>query len=278
MILTASTLATAFEHLATHLDGYTPTPRPDDDPNVQRLTNTDGRTIGARTRIESMTLQLWITAPGIRPGEPRPIRSGPLQPGRSYHTVMHLHGLDGDPAQLIHSALTRDLLPAFDTKPLCIGHRPWEAATSGADDQPADTTPPTPDANPGPHVTAPLVEADTATEQTDTTADTSDPDTPPADEAAPAADEPAQPATPANTPTPKAKATRKRTASTPRARQTPADKTPRTPKTATKTTATKTTATKTTRTRKATAKTTTATADTPAKTTTRTRRSTKTTA
>ncbi|MEU3559617.1 hypothetical protein [Kitasatospora sp. NPDC006786] len=245
MLLISTTLATVFQDLATRLDGYTPSPRPHDDPHVQRLTNHDGRTIGARIRPDGVTLQLWITTPGVRPKESHPTHGGTLPPGSSYHAVMHLHGLDGDPADLIHATLLHNLLPAFDNKPLCVGHRPWDTATS---DQPA--TPPPADA------------ADPAAP----TATTPSPDPAPADE-------PEQPTTPNPTdaPKPKTKTPRKRAASTPRTPAAPADKPTRARKGTTKSTDTKPA-----RTRKATTKTATPT-DAPPKPTTR-RRTTKATA
>ncbi|MEU3566915.1 hypothetical protein AB0E96_00570 [Kitasatospora sp. NPDC036755] len=241
MLLTSTTLATVFQNLATRLDGYTPSPRPHDDPPVQHLTNPDGRTISARARLDGVTLQLWITTPDVRPKKSHPSHSGTLPPGSSYHTVMHLHGLDGDPAELIHATLLHNLLPAFDNKPLYVGHRPWDTETS---DQPA-TPPP---------------------------ADAADPATTPSPDPVPA-DEPKQPATPnpTDTPKPKTKTPRKRAASTPRTPATPADKPTRARKNTTKPTSTTPT-----RTRKATAKTATPT-DAPPKPTTR-RRTTKTTA
>ncbi|MDY0811403.1 hypothetical protein [Kitasatospora purpeofusca] len=132
MIITATTLAIAFDDLANMLDGYRPAPQPGDDLTVQRLTNPAGRTISARARTEGTTLQLWITAPRTPAAAPSPDRPRPLRPGRNYHTVLNLLDLDGDPAQTIHSVLTRDLLPVFDAKPYYVGHRPWDAAATAA--------------------------------------------------------------------------------------------------------------------------------------------------
>ncbi|MFJ8430370.1 hypothetical protein ACIQ9P_03600 [Kitasatospora sp. NPDC094019] len=138
MFLTASTLATAFEHLADRLDRYTPAQHPDGHHNTQFLATPEGRTIGARVTADGATLQLWITAPGTRSGSPGYGKPGPLRPGHSYHAVLKLGGLDGDPAEIIHDTLARDLLPVFDNKPHYLGHRPWEttdSTTEGADDQ-----------------------------------------------------------------------------------------------------------------------------------------------
>nr|BEK65647.1 hypothetical protein KPHV_28740 [Kitasatospora purpeofusca] len=138
MFLTASTLATTFEHLADRLDGYTPTPQPGGHRDTQFLSTPEGRTIGARVTIDSATLQLWITAPGTRSGSPGYGQSGPLRPGHSYHAVLKLGGLDGDPAEIIHNTIVRDLLPVFDAKPSHLGHRPWQTPDS-ADGQPQPT-------------------------------------------------------------------------------------------------------------------------------------------
>ncbi|MFJ6136438.1 hypothetical protein [Kitasatospora sp. NPDC092286] len=132
MIVTATTLAIAFDDLANMLDGYRPAPQPGDDLTVQRLANPAGRTISARARTEGTTLQLWITAPRTPAAEPSPDRPRPLRPGRNYHTVLNLLDLDGDPAQTIHGVLTHDLLPVFDAKPYYVGHRPWDAAATAA--------------------------------------------------------------------------------------------------------------------------------------------------
>nr|BFD90880.1 hypothetical protein KitaXyl93_22400 [Kitasatospora sp. Xyl93] len=217
MLLTTTTLSITFQDLATRLDGYTPSPRPGDDPGVQRLSNHEGRSIGARIRLDGVTLQLWATAPGRRPKGTQPARRGALPPGSSYHAVMHLHGLDGDPAELIHATLLRDLLPTFDDAPLYVGHRPWETTTNQPDTsaptesdpynpKPADTTDP---AAPAP-----------------TTPDASETDIPTGP----------TPAQPSDTLKPNAKTPRKRAATAPR---TPADKPTRARKTATKTAGTK---------------------------------------
>ncbi|RGD59371.1 hypothetical protein DR950_17665 [Kitasatospora xanthocidica] len=207
MLLTSTTLATVFQDLATRLDGYTPSPRPHDDPHVQHLTNHDGRTISARARLDGVTLQLWITTPGVRPKKSHPSHGGTLPPGSSYHTVMHLHGLDGDPAELIHATLLRDLLPAFDNKPLYVGHRPWDTATS---DQPTTLPPADPTGPAAPTATTPS------------------PDPAPAEE-------PEQPATPK----PKTKTPRKRAASTPQTPMPSTEKPVRTRKAIAKSTDTK---------------------------------------
>lgn len=125
MIITASTLDSAATRLAELLGTYTPDPQLADNRGTLRLTNTDGYTLGARTRVDGTTLQLWITAPGPK-AEKIPRGLQPLQPGRSYHTVLYLLGLDGDLAETIHAAATDRLLPAILAKPRRIGHRPWE--------------------------------------------------------------------------------------------------------------------------------------------------------
>ncbi|KDN85691.1 hypothetical protein [Kitasatospora cheerisanensis] len=126
MFLTNTTFASAFEGVATRLPGYTTDRLPDDGPNVQRLTNADGRTVGGCIRLSGNIVQLWVTAPGKR----GTTRTGPgLRPGRSYHTLLNVAGIDGDPVDVIHAAIAGNLLPAFDRKPRFIGDRPETSAT-----------------------------------------------------------------------------------------------------------------------------------------------------
>ncbi|MCX4749282.1 hypothetical protein OG455_27880 [Kitasatospora sp. NBC_01287] len=143
MIITASTLDSAVTRLAELLGTYTPNPQLEDNRGTLRLTNPDGYTLGARARVDGTTLQLWITAPGAK-AEKIPRGLQPLQPGRSYHTVLHLIGLDGDLAETIHTAAADRLLPAILAKPRRIGHRPWEQQTETTEQPdaiPDDTEP-----------------------------------------------------------------------------------------------------------------------------------------
>ncbi|MGW4691047.1 hypothetical protein ACWEO1_01505 [Kitasatospora cineracea] len=154
MFLTNTTFASAFEGLATQLSGYTTNRLPDDGPNVQRLTDADGRTIGGRIRLSGNIVQLWVTAPSKN----RTPHAGPgLRPGRSYHTLLDVGGLDGDPAAVIHAAVAGNLLPVFDRKPRFIGDRPWETSTAVSAPEPEpepEATVVEPEPEPGPNALA----------------------------------------------------------------------------------------------------------------------------
>ncbi|MEU5385971.1 hypothetical protein [Kitasatospora cineracea] len=235
MIVTASTLHAATPRLAELLDTYTPNSQPADDRHVLRLTNPDGYTIGARSRLDGTTLQLWIAAPGTR-AEKIPRGLQPLQPGRSYHTVLQLAGLDGDLGDTIYAAVADRLLPAIAMKPRYIGHRPWERhpnqAPAAANPEGTDTKPAEAHAAAEPDTPAqpdPPVEPDTAAEPQPPANPTEPnvPTTPPAP-APPAEDSSADPAT-TGASAPKARPVRKRAAT--KKTEPAATKPPRTRKT-----------------------------------------------
>ncbi|MFJ4668849.1 hypothetical protein [Kitasatospora purpeofusca] len=264
MIITASTLDASATRLAELLGNYTPAPLLTDDRATLRLANPDGYTIGARARVDGTTLQLWVTAPGtkakMRPG------LQPLQPGRSYHTVLQLAGLDGDLGDTIHAAIANRLLPAIALKPQYVGHRPWEQEPAPTDTD-AATAAPT-----DPSETSEPAGAEPAEPTTDTPAadgeDSSDPDTGAATAQIGRAPEAARPArkritTKNPTPAPDTKPSKARTTTTatsgkPTRATAKKTTTPQAPATAAKPTRTRsatkktTSPTKTPRTRKAT--------------------------
>ncbi|WP_406427787.1 hypothetical protein [Streptomyces sp. NBC_01589] len=71
------------------------------------------------------TVRLW--APG---GSQLSGDVAPLPLGHRRHTVVHIGRFeaDKDPAVVLYNAISNRLLPAFDTKPLYVGHRPWDPA------------------------------------------------------------------------------------------------------------------------------------------------------
>ncbi|MFE2346173.1 hypothetical protein [Kitasatospora cineracea] len=139
MIITPSTLETATPRLAELLDEWAPYSQLPREPGTLRLIGPNGHTIGAKTRVDGTTLQLWITAPGTKPEE-RPKGIKPLPPGHSYHTVLQLGGLDGDLGETIHAAFADRLLPTITMKPRYIGERPWERHLAPAAVEPESVT------------------------------------------------------------------------------------------------------------------------------------------
>ncbi|MFJ4791696.1 hypothetical protein [Kitasatospora purpeofusca] len=273
MIITASTLDASATRLAELLGNYTPAPLLTDDRATLRLANPDGYTIGARARVDGTTLQLWVTAPGTKakllPG------LQPLQPGRSYHTVLQLAGLDGDLGDTIHAAIADRLLPAIALKPRYVGHRPWEQEPAPTDTDAATPAPTAPSETSEPAGAEPaeVEAAEPAEPATDTPVavreDSSNPDTDAAtaqSSRAPEAARPARKRTTTKNPTPaadtkpsKARTTTAATSSKPTRATPKKTTTPRTPATDAKPTRTRSATKKTTsptkppRTRKATA-------------------------
>nr|WTB31853.1 hypothetical protein OG781_22310 [Streptomyces sp. NBC_00830] len=108
------------------------------------------------------TVRLWA------PGGSQPSDDvAPLPLGHRWHTVVHIGRLeaDKDPAVVLYNAISNRLLPAFDTKPLYVGHRPWGPAPELEADATADagattlaaggTDQPVPEAAPEPEPQAP---------------------------------------------------------------------------------------------------------------------------
>ncbi|MFD3455813.1 hypothetical protein ACFWVC_26995 [Streptomyces sp. NPDC058691] len=88
------------------------------------------RHIGMRLIQGGNTVQLWVTG-GTQPADHQPGSDlVPLPKGQAYNTAVHLNSLteEQDPAVLIYTALSENLLPVFDAKPSRVGHRPWETS------------------------------------------------------------------------------------------------------------------------------------------------------
>jgi hypothetical protein len=87
------------------------------------------RQIGMRLLGDGTRIQLWATG-GSEPANPEPTKGTfPLPTGHRWHTPVHIGHLeaDKDPAAVLYDAIADHLLPVFDTKPLYVGHRPWDA-------------------------------------------------------------------------------------------------------------------------------------------------------
>ncbi|MGW1157815.1 hypothetical protein ACWD48_06215 [Streptomyces sp. NPDC002519] len=125
MQLAPSALHATAETLGGYLD-WTPNELIIDD--VVSLDGPQDRHIGMRLTGNGSSIQLWATG-GAEPTDPQPADSlAPLPRGHRWHTWVHIGRLeaDGDPATVLYDAITDRLLPVFDTKPLYVGHRPWE--------------------------------------------------------------------------------------------------------------------------------------------------------
>ncbi|MEU6325010.1 hypothetical protein [Streptomyces sp. NPDC047009] len=131
---------------------------------IDDIVSLDGpqeRQIGMRLLGNGSSIQLWATG-GTEPAQEPTEAIAPLPLGRRWHTSVHIGRLeaDRDPATVLYNAITDRLLPVFDTKPLYVGHRPWdtpaeletptqadtEATTPAAADQPAPEPQPEPQA------------------------------------------------------------------------------------------------------------------------------------
>ncbi|MGW4047356.1 hypothetical protein [Streptomyces sp. NPDC004721] len=104
---------------------------------IDDIVNLDGphdRQIGMRLIGDGSTIQLWATG-GTQPADHEPAEGiAPLPHGRRWHTWVHIGALepDKDPGVVLYNAISDRLLPVFDTKPLYVGHRPWEEAFDSA--------------------------------------------------------------------------------------------------------------------------------------------------
>ncbi|WP_330306276.1 MULTISPECIES: hypothetical protein [unclassified Streptomyces] len=108
--------------------------------------------IGMRLLGNGSNIQLWATG-GTEPADHEPIEGiAPLPHGDRWHTWVHIGRLeaDRDPATVLYNAITDRLLPAFDTKPLYVGHRPWEEAFDSALSEVLNESAPVPEAAPEP--------------------------------------------------------------------------------------------------------------------------------
>ncbi|MFJ3248415.1 hypothetical protein [Streptomyces sp. NPDC086782] len=104
---------------------------------IDGIINLEGphdRQIGMRLIGDGSNIQLWATG-GTQPADHQPIEGiSPLPHGRRRHTPVHIGALepDKDPGVVLYDAISQRLLPVFDTKPLYVGHRPWEEAFDSA--------------------------------------------------------------------------------------------------------------------------------------------------
>ncbi|MGW4819159.1 hypothetical protein ACWEP4_09280 [Streptomyces sp. NPDC004227] len=81
------------------------------------------RQIGMRLIGDGSNIQLWATG-GTQPAGHEPIEGiAPLPHGHRWHTPVHIGALepDKDPGVVLYNAISRRLLPVFDTKPLYVG-------------------------------------------------------------------------------------------------------------------------------------------------------------
>ncbi|MFF3516157.1 hypothetical protein [Streptomyces sp. NPDC002573] len=100
------------------------------------------RQIGMRLLGNGSSIQLWATG-GTQPADHQPIEGiNPLPHGRRWHTPVHIGRLtaDMDPGVVLYNAITDRLLPAFDAKPLYVGHRPWDPAPEAEAEADAEAT------------------------------------------------------------------------------------------------------------------------------------------
>ncbi|MFF3378085.1 hypothetical protein ACFYXF_34680 [Streptomyces sp. NPDC002680] len=99
------------------------------------------RQIGMRLLGDGSSIQLWATG-GTVPADHEPTEGTiPLSRGHRWHTPVHIGALeaDKDPGVVLYNTITDRLLPVFDTKPLYVGHRPWDPP---AEPEAADATTP----------------------------------------------------------------------------------------------------------------------------------------
>ncbi|MGW3242186.1 hypothetical protein [Streptomyces sp. NPDC001070] len=249
MQLAPSALHATAETLGSQL-GWTPNELIIDD--VISLDGPLDRQIAMRLLDNGGTVQMWATG-GTQPADHQPTEGlAPLPQGHRWHTWVHIGGLeaDADPAAVLHDAITDRLLPVFDTKPLYVGHRPWDPAPELEVPVPAEdeTTAPVDDDQPAveptPHLEVPVPAEDETTAPVDGDQPAVEPE--PAPEPAPAPEPKPEPAAkvvpirgrrtkpaaePADTPAadaePKPRTARKRTTAKPAAAKTAAEAKPR---------------------------------------------------
>ncbi|MCT9003492.1 hypothetical protein [Streptomyces rhizosphaerihabitans] len=131
MQLAPSALHATAETLGGYL-GWTLNELISDD--IISLDGPQDRQIGMRLLGNGSNIQLWATG-GTEPADHEPTEGAtPLPRGHRWHTWIDIGRLeaDKDPATLLYNTITDRLLPAFDTKPLYVGHRPWEGAFDSA--------------------------------------------------------------------------------------------------------------------------------------------------
>ncbi|MFE2586006.1 hypothetical protein [Streptomyces sp. NPDC059378] len=102
------------------------------------------RQIAMRLNSDGSSIQLWAIG-GTEPADHEPSEDfSPLPAGHHWNSWIHIGRLeaDGDPAAILYNAITERLIPAFDTKPLYVGHQPWDQAFDSAlSEMAAESTP-----------------------------------------------------------------------------------------------------------------------------------------
>ncbi|MGW2700867.1 hypothetical protein [Streptomyces sp. NPDC001340] len=98
---------------------------------IDDIVSLDGpheRQIAMRLNSDGNNIQLWAVG-GTEPVGLELVEGiVPLPRGHRWHTWVHIGRLeaDRDPATILYDAITDRLMPVFDTKPLFVGHRPWD--------------------------------------------------------------------------------------------------------------------------------------------------------
>ncbi|MFK0106480.1 hypothetical protein [Streptomyces sp. NPDC091217] len=112
---------------------------------IVRLDGPHERGIAMRLNSDGSNIQLWAIG-GVQHNDEEPAGGiAPLLRGHHWNSWVHIGRLeaDGDPATILNSAITEHLMPVFDTKPLYVGHRPWEEVLDSAlSEVMAESTPP----------------------------------------------------------------------------------------------------------------------------------------
>lgn len=114
------------------------------------FTHPDGHHIGLRAQKGGTTLQAWITAGPTLPqlpdaGSPeekataRAANDDRLQPGRTWHAVIHLRHTS-DPRQAAEGVLRDQLLPALTNKPRNAYTLPDTPKATSTSNQPRNDT------------------------------------------------------------------------------------------------------------------------------------------
>ncbi|MGW1624659.1 hypothetical protein [Streptomyces sp. NPDC002172] len=113
--------------------------------DIVRLDGPHERQIAMRLTNDGSNIQLWAIG-GVQHTDQESVEGiAPLPRGHHWNSWVHIGRLeaDGDPATILKSAITEHLMPVFDTKPLYVGHRPWEEAFDSAlSEVMAESTPP----------------------------------------------------------------------------------------------------------------------------------------
>ncbi|MFI9149442.1 hypothetical protein [Streptomyces sp. NPDC053367] len=115
------------------------------------IIHSDGRGISFRPIFGGTTVQLWITGGTTEPNTADnqdaddTVPTVRLANGHRYNKAATLITEDDDvePIDIIRQTLQNDLMPAFEFKPMYVGHRPWDelfnsalAAVAAGSDEP----------------------------------------------------------------------------------------------------------------------------------------------